>query len=115
MFINRDALHGPLTAAGRDSGERVWPFPCDRDFDEALKSSIADIKQCTLEGEADHILATRFLNRFVADDIDWIHVDLAAGNHKGGLGHIPTDTTGFGVRLTLNLLLQQQILENPWS
>jgi len=115
VFSNRDALHRPLTTAGRDSGERVWPFPCDRDFDEALKSSIADIKQCTLEGEADHILATRFLNRFVADGIDWIHVDLAASNHKGGLGHIPTDTTGFGVRLTLNLLLQQRILESPWS
>ena len=115
VFSNRDALHGPLTAAGRDSGERVWPFPSDRDFDEALKSDIADIKQCTLEGEADHILATRFLNRFVADGIDWIHVDLAASNHKGGLGHIPTETTGFGVRLTLNLLLQQQILERAWS
>jgi leucyl aminopeptidase len=115
VFSNREALHGPLTAAGRDSGERVWPFPCDRDFDEALKSTIADIKQCTLEGEADHILATRFLNRFVADGINWIHVDLAASSHKGGLGHIPTDTTGFGVRLTLNLLLQQRILETPWS
>jgi leucyl aminopeptidase len=115
VFSNREALHGPLTTAGRDSGERVWPFPSDRDFDEALKSNIADIKQCTLEGEADHILATRFLNRFVADGIDWIHVDLAASSHKGGLGHIPTDTTGFGVRLTLNLLLQQQILESTWS
>jgi leucyl aminopeptidase len=115
VFSNRDMLHRPLTAAGRDSGERVWPFPCDRDFDEALKSSIADIKQCTLEGEADHILATRFLNHFVADGIDWIHVDLAASNHKGGLGHIPTDTTGFGVRLTLNLLLQQQVLETTWN
>jgi leucyl aminopeptidase len=115
VFSNRDALHGPLTAAGRDSGERVWPFPLDKDFDEALKSSIADIKQCTLEGEADHILATRFLNRFVAEGIHWIHVDLAASNHKGGLGHIPTDTTGFGVRLTLNLLLQQRVLETTWS
>ena len=115
VFSNRDALHGSLATAGRDSGERVWPFPCDEDFDEALKSDIADIKQCTLEGEADHILATRFLNRFVADGIDWIHVDLAASSHKGGLGHIPTDTTGFGVRFTLNLLLQQQILERPWN
>jgi leucyl aminopeptidase len=115
VFSNRDTLHGPLTAAGRASGERVWPFPLDEDFDESLKSTIADIKQCTLEGEADHILATRFLKRFVADGIDWIHVDLAASNHKGGLGHIPTDTTGFGVRLTLNLLLQQRVLERLWS
>ena len=31
-------------------------------------------------------------------DIHWVHLDLAASNHKGGLAHIPTDTTGFGVR-----------------
>ena len=115
VFSNRDALHGPLTSAGRDSGERVWPFPLDKDFDESLKSTIADTLQCTLEGDADHILAARFLNRFVDSKINWVHVDLAASNHKGGLGHIPTDTTGFGVRYTLNLLLQQGVMDNEWN
>jgi leucyl aminopeptidase len=115
VFSNRDALHTALISAGRDSGERVWPFPLDEDFDEALKSDIADTLQCTLDGEADHILAARFLQRFVDESIDWIHVDLAASHHKGGLGHIPTDTTGFGVRYTLNLLLQQALLENKWN
>ncbi len=38
VFSNRDALHATLIQAGRDSGERVWPFPLDEDFDEALKS-----------------------------------------------------------------------------
>ncbi|MDH3526376.1 MAG: leucyl aminopeptidase family protein [Gammaproteobacteria bacterium] len=115
VFSNRDALHAVLTTAGRDSGERVWPFPLDKDFDDDLKSTLADTKQCTLEGEADHILAARFLNRFVDGNIDWIHVDLAASHRKGGLGHIPTDTTGFGVRYTLNLLLQQGVLEQSWN
>jgi leucyl aminopeptidase len=115
VFSNRDALHGPLTNAGRDSGERVWPFPLDKDFDEALKSTIADTLQCTLEGDADHILAARFLNRFVDRKTNWVHIDLAASNHKGGLGHIPTDTTGFGVRYTLNLLLQQSVMDTEWN
>jgi leucyl aminopeptidase len=115
VFTNRDALHDTLIRAGRDSGERVWPFPLDEDFDEALKSDIADTLQCTLEGDADHILAARFLQRFVDESIDWIHVDLAASHHKGGLGHIPTDTTGFGVRYTLNLLQQQALLDNSWN
>ena len=114
-FSNRESLHASLTAAGRDSGERVWPFPLDKDFDDALKSDIADTLQCSLEGEADHILATRFLKRFVDEKINWVHVDLAASNHKGGLGHIPTDTTGFGVRYTLNLLLQQAVLDKQWN
>ena len=107
-FSNRTEMVALIIAAGKDSGERVWPFPVDADYDKALESSIADIKQCTLDGEADHILAMRFLNRFVPETIPWIHVDLSAGNHKGGLAHIPTDVTGFGVRFTLNLLLDQQ-------
>jgi leucyl aminopeptidase len=115
VFSNRDGIHNTLTRAGRDSGERVWPFPLDKDFDDSLKSTLADTLQCTLEGDADHILAARFLNRFVDDDINWVHVDLAASNHKGGLGHIATDTTGFGVRYTLNLLLQQSVMETEWN
>ncbi|MGB5607039.1 MAG: leucyl aminopeptidase family protein [Gammaproteobacteria bacterium] len=112
VFSNRDAVRETLITAGRQSGERVWPFPFDKDFDESIKSDIADVKQCSLEGEADHILATRFLNRFVDESVDWIHVDLAASNRKGGLAHIPSDTTGFGVRYTLNLLQQQAALAN---
>ena len=112
VFSNRDALHAPLTEAGRNSGERVWPFPLDRDFDESLKSTVADTLQCTLEGDADHILAARFLQRFVDKKTNWVHIDLAASNHKGGLGHISTDTTGFGVRYTLNLLLQQSLMDD---
>ena len=115
VFSNRETLNNTLTTAGRDSGERVWPFPLDKDFDESLKSTIADTLQCTLEGEADHILAARFLQRFIDDDINWVHIDLAASNHKGGLAHIPTDTTGFGVRYTLNLLQQQSVLEHTWN
>ena len=115
VFSNRESLHAALISAGQDSGERVWPFPLDKDFDESIKSTIADTKQCTLEGDADHILAARFLSRFVDDTINWVHVDLSASHHKGGLGHIPTDTTGFGVRFTLNLLRQQGILEKTWN
>lgn len=111
IFGNRDDLLATLTEAGKRSGERVWPFPLDADFDDLLKSDIADIKQCTLDSEADHILAARFLHRFVPADIAWLHVDLSAGNHKGGLAHIPSDVTGFGVGLTLSALLEHDLLQ----
>ncbi len=110
-FSNRDALHPALIAAGRDSGERVWPFPHDEDYDEALKSDIADVKQCAIEGNADHILAARFLGRFVSGDIPWVHIDLSSSSHKGGLAHVPTEVTGFGVRYSLDLLLKQDVLK----
>jgi leucyl aminopeptidase len=106
-FTNRGELHQAILAAGAHSGERVWPMPVDADYDDAIESQVADVKQCIVESEADHILAARFLGRFVPDAVPWVHVDLSAGEHKGGLAHIPTDVTGFGVRFTLDLLLDQ--------
>ena len=110
-FTNRPALIPALWEAGWRSGERIWPFPMERDYDEALKSEIADTKQCTLDDAADHILAARFLSRFVGAERPWVHLDLAASSHKGGLAHIPTDTTGFGVRYTCELLLGGGLLD----
>jgi len=110
-FSNRDALLPEVIAAGEASGERVWPFPLPEEYDTLLESRVADIKQCTLENEADHILAGRFLRRFVPEACPWLHLDLSAATHKGGLAHIPTEITGFGVRFTLNLLLDRRALE----
>jgi leucyl aminopeptidase len=108
-MTNRMELIPKIIEAGWSSGERVWPFPLDQDYEQALKSDVADIKQCSLDNDADHILGAVFLRRFLAGDPDWIHVDLSSGNHKGGLAHIPTDITGFGVRFTLNLLFDQDV------
>jgi len=110
VFTNRREFESMLIDAGRDSGERVWPFPLDEDYDKGLESQIADVKQCSIDGEADHILAARFLQRFVKQDVPWIHVDLASSNRKGGLAHVPTDTTGFGVRFTTNLVLDKKLM-----
>ena len=107
VFSNRASVYPLLTKVGVDSGERVWPFPMDEDFDEGLKSAVADVKQCSEDGAGDHILAARFLSRFVPPSIPWIHVDLSAAQRKGGLGHVPSESTGFGVRWTLNLLERQ--------
>lgn len=109
VFTNRPDLHPVLKRAGRDSGERVWPFPAGKEFLEELESETADISQCTLDSGGDHILAATFLNEFVPPEIPWIHVDLSAAKRKGGLGHIPTEITGFGVRYTLQLLLDTEI------
>ena len=78
-----------------------------------LESSIADVLQCTPDSKGDHILAARFLNRFVPAETPWIHLDLASSNRSGGLAHVPTDFTGFGVRYSVQLLLDQGLLEAP--
>jgi leucyl aminopeptidase len=103
-FTNRPGLHEWLQRTGRESGERVWCFPMDEDFDVELESSVADVQQCTPDSKGDHILAARFLGRFVEPGVPWVHVDLAASEHKGGLAHVPTEFTGFGVRYAVHLL-----------
>lgn len=109
VFANRPRLAQRLLAAGESSGERVWNFPLDADFDTDIESKIADTLQCPIEGKGDHILAARFLSRFVPEAIPWAHVDLSAATRSGGLGHVNSDITGFGVRFALELLLNQNI------
>ena len=111
VFTNRPDLHPVLKKTGRESGERVWPFPIGKEFLEELKSETADIKQCSPNGGGDHILAGSFLNEFVDKDVPWIHVDLSACSRKGGLAHIPTEITGFGVRFSMQLIIDQSIAE----
>ncbi len=101
---NRDELVQRAVSMGKQSGERLCAFPLDQDYEAALESKVADIKQCTLDGEADHILATRFLKHFVEHDVPWLHVDLSASRCEGGLGSVASDVTGFGVAWALGML-----------
>ncbi len=110
VFTNRDPLVAKLVAAGNSSGERVWNFPFTEDYDQDLESKVADIVQCAVEGKGDHIHATRFLSRFVPAEIPWAHVDLSSATRHGGLAHVSTEVTGFGVRFALDLLLRQGLL-----
>lgn len=103
IFTNRDYLAQNAVMVGQTSGERVCVFPVDKDYEVDLESKIADIKQCMIEGDYGHILAACFLRHFV-EDVPWIHLDLSACNHKGGLGAVSTDVTGFGVIWSLHFL-----------
>jgi leucyl aminopeptidase len=103
IFCNRENVAEAALMAAKQSGERVCRFPMDADYDPQLDSKVADVLQCTLEGAADHILATRFLSRFI-DDTPWVHMDLSASTCKGGLGAVMTDLTGFGVGWGVALL-----------
>ncbi len=106
VFANSSALAGMAVAAGSASGERVVLFPLDADYDEALESKVADVKQCLIGGEGDAIYAARFLSRFV-NAVPWVHMDLSAYRHTGGLAAVANDLNGFGVGWGLAML------ENP--
>ena len=111
VFTNKPDLHPILKKTGRDSGERVWPFPIGKEYLDDLKSETADLMQCSPNAAGDHILAASFLQEFVDDKCAWVHVDLSACSRKGGLAHIPTEITGFGVRFTMNLIVDKNIVD----
>jgi leucyl aminopeptidase len=104
MFSNDDKLSQRIAEAGREEGEPVWRLPLSENYDKALKSKIADMKN--IGGpHAGSITAAQFLQRFV-DKTPWAHLDIAGvawqdGEHKA---LIPSWGTGWGVRV-LNRLV----------
>ena len=103
VFASSSALAHQASRAATASGERIVVFPYPEDYESSLDSTVADVKQCSMEGEADHILATRFLSRFVGDT-PWLHMDLSGHSCKGGLGAVMSDANGFGVAWGIALL-----------
>jgi leucyl aminopeptidase len=103
VFATSSVLAHQASRAATASGERIVVFPYPEDYDSNLESTVADVKQCSMEGEADHILATRFLSRFIGDT-PWLHMDLSGHSCKGGLGAVMSDTNGFGVAWGIALL-----------
>ncbi len=96
-----------LTAAGLQTGDRVWELPLHDDYRKAIDCDVADI--CNIgkrNYKAGMITAAFFLREFVDTHIPWIHLDIA-----GVSMHVPdrtyfrgTGATGFGVRLFVEFL-----------
>ncbi len=106
LFGNDERLVELMRRAGEVSGERVWPLPLWREYDEQIKSPIADIKN-TGGRPAGAITAAWFLAHFV-DGKPWLHLDIAGTAWtEGAWGELPPylvkDTaTGVGVRLLVH-------------
>lgn len=104
VISNQPELACKAVGAGSKAGERIVAFPYDDDYEIDLDSDIADIKQCSLDGDADHIHAARFLGKFIENDIAWLHTDLSSANREDGLGAVQSDANGFGVGFGLELI-----------
>ena len=111
VFTNRPDLHPHLKRTGRNCGERVWPFPIGKEFLDVLESDTADLMQCSPKGAGDHIVAASFLSEFVENDTPWIHMDLSASDNDDGLAHVSTKFTGFGVRYTMSVILDEELFK----
>ncbi len=95
---NNDAVLEELCAAGRETGETVWPMPLLDVHEKAMRSKVADWKN---SGGRDGGISTAgaFLRGFVGDT-PWVHLDIAGSGMTGDQTplHIGGGT-GVGVRL----------------
>ncbi|HJK87733.1 MAG TPA: leucyl aminopeptidase, partial [Candidatus Megaira endosymbiont of Hartmannula sinica] len=109
-FSNDDDLASMLDRAGKETGERLWRMPLDKDFDKMIDSDVADIANIGKEGgAAGSSTAAHFLQRFIDKDNKWAHLDIAgmAWDKKGSF-ICPRGASGYGVRL-LNRMIDNLI------
>ncbi|WP_446743947.1 leucyl aminopeptidase [Silvibacterium acidisoli] len=76
-FSNDDEAYEKFASGLAASGERFWRLPCDDEYRDQIKSSIADIQNTGLTRYGGAINGAMFLKEFVGDT-PWIHLDIAA-------------------------------------
>jgi leucyl aminopeptidase len=75
VFSNNEEMFGKFSEALKRSGEKMWRLPVDQEYQELIKSGIADIVNSGGRwGGA--VTAAMFLKEFV-DETPWIHLDIA--------------------------------------
>jgi leucyl aminopeptidase len=106
LFSNNAQLTNDLLAAGRAAGEKYWPMPLDDDYNEYIRSEIADIKQ-TGGREASSVTAAKILQHYVGDS-DWAHLDIAGTSYaESKKSYQEKGGTGVGVRTLTEFALQR--------
>ena len=75
IFCNDENYFNEFSEAVKRSGEKMWRLPVDLEYNELIKSDIADIKN-TGGRWGGAITAAMFLKEFV-EDTPWIHLDIA--------------------------------------
>jgi len=100
---NDQKLVQSLLNAGEESGERLWQLPLWEDYDQLIKSDVADVKN-TGGRAAGTITAAAFLKKF-AGDFRWAHLDIAGTAWRDqNQPYTPKGGTGVGVRLLVAFL-----------
>jgi leucyl aminopeptidase len=103
LFTADEALAQELLEAADQTDELLWRLPVHPDYQEALKSDIADLVNSTGR-DAGATKAALFLQEFVGD-VPWAHMDIAGPAYLSKPKHYnPTKGTGYGLRMLIDFL-----------
>lgn len=101
---NNEALLNQVIKAGQKAGEKIWPLPFDKKYQEYLKSDLADLKNSTEEGKASPVVGGMFLAEFVGQ-VPWVHLDIAGTAYLSReIDYLGKNATGAGVRTLVYLI-----------
>lgn len=105
IFSTHDELCSSLIAAGEFHGEKIWRLPLYEEYQEKIKSDVADVKNTG--GRYGGVGSSAiFLKAFVS--YPWAHIDIAGtALAKSDSPYTPKGGTGFGVRTLLSYLMER--------
>ena len=105
LFSNDEKISKEIFDAGEFTGEKVCAMPLDDDYDQLIKTEIADMKNIGGPG-AGSITAACFLKRHV-EKTPWAHLDIAGVTWKNkSTPSIPYGGVGWGVRMLYHMIKQ---------
>lgn len=104
-FLSTDEkLAEKIKNASKKSLEKVWEFPLWPEYEENLKSDVADLKHISEDSDAGVIIGAAFLKNFV-NGIPWAHIDIGTTVwSKVDKGILTKGATGVTVRLMMEML-----------
>ena len=104
VFTNDQGWMDQVRVAAERVGEKIWQMPMDEEYDEQIKSDVADIKNVGGR-KAGAVTAAKFLAHFVGET-PWVHLDIAGtAQVDKEKGHTPKGATGVPVRTLIQLAL----------
>ena len=107
VMTNQQDWCDTIRAAAATSGEDLWQLPMSSDFDEQIKSEVADIKNVGAGRWGGAITAAKLLERFVGDK-PWVHLDIAGPSFRDSAkAWADAGATGVMVRTLVELARQQ--------
>ena len=103
LMARKDDTAQALIDAGEEHDDACWRLPLPETYGEWLKSDIADTNNAHANAFAGASVAGLFLDKFVAQDIDWAHFDTFAWRPSAKPGR-PKGGEALGLRAAFHML-----------
>ncbi len=106
VITRHDELWERLAGIAEETGELVWRLPMPKEYEEHLRSTVADTSNISSVGLAGATIGALFLNKFVGEGTRFIHNDIAPCAFLSKPRGVFTveGCTGHGVRNYLRLI-----------